>query len=95
MFAVIGRWRLDPEHAEEQREALTQRIVPGVAQAKGFVAGHWSEPATTGEAHSFIVFEERDAAEAFAERVRRNRPNPEDRGVRDDDLVVVELMAHA
>jgi hypothetical protein len=74
---------------------LTQRIVPGVAQADGFVAGYWTEPTTSGEAHSFVVFRERDLAEAFAERVRSNRPNREGRGVQDDDLAVVELMAHA
>jgi hypothetical protein len=63
MFAVVGRWKLDPEQADEQRAVLTQRIVPGVAQADGFVAGYWSEPTTDGDAHSFIVFQERDLAE--------------------------------
>jgi hypothetical protein len=41
MFAVVGRWKLDPGHADKQREVLTQRIVPGVKAAEGFVSGYW------------------------------------------------------
>ena len=69
MFAVVGRWKLDPAQVQVQREVLTQRIVPGVRRANGFVAGYWSEPTETGHAHSFIVFDELAAAEAFAESV--------------------------
>ena len=95
MFAVIGRWKLDPSQAQVQREVLTQRIVPGVRQANGFVAGYWSEPTEAGHAHTFIVFDELAAAEAFADSVRRNRHDRESRGVEGDELTVVELMAHA
>jgi len=95
MFAVVGRWKLDPAQVQVQREVLTQRIVPGVRRANGFVAGYWSEPTETGHAHSFIVFDELAAAEAFAESVRRNPHDRERRGVEDGELTVVELMAHA
>ena len=95
MFAVVGRWKLDPAQVQVQREVLTQRIVPGVRQANGFVAGYWSEPTETGHAHSFIVFDELAAAEAFAESVRRNPHDRERHGVEDGELTVVELMAHA
>ena len=95
MFAVVGRWNLDADQASRQREALIERIVPGVKLADGFVAGYWSEPSERGEAHSFIVFRAREQAEAFAERVRQNAPNREARGVSDGGLDVVAVMAHA
>ena len=95
MFAVIGRWSLDAEQAGKQRQVLIERIVPGVKQAHGFISGYWSEPTEQGEAHTFIVFQQREQAESFAERVRQNAPNREARGVRDNELVVAELMAHA
>lgn len=95
MFAVIGRWSLDAEQANQQRQVLVERIVPGVKQADGFISGYWSEPSELGEAHTFIVFQRREQAESFAERVRQNAPNRESRGVRDDELIVAELMAHA
>lgn len=81
MFAVVGRWKLDPSQMQVQREVLTQRIVPGVRHADGFVAGYWSKPTEHGYAHSFIIFDERSAAEAIAESVRRNRHNRESHGI--------------
>jgi len=59
MFAVVGRWKLDPSQVHVQREVLTGRIVPGVRQAEGSLAGCWSELKENGRAHSFIVFDER------------------------------------
>ena len=50
MFAVVGRWKLDPGQLDVQREVLTQRIAPGVSQAAGFVAGDWTEPTESGDA---------------------------------------------
>jgi hypothetical protein len=95
LFAVVGKWKLDPAQADTQRAVLTGRIIPGVQQAPGFVAGYWSKPTATGDAHTFIVFDDVTAAEAFAETVRRNRHSREGHGVSSDELSVVELMASA
>ena len=46
MFAVIGRWRMDPEIALAQREAL-DGIVAGVSQLPDLVKGYWTT-ATAG-----------------------------------------------
>jgi len=41
VYAVAGRWTLDPSKADQQAEGLAG-IVAGVRQLPGFVRGFWS-----------------------------------------------------
>lgn len=95
MHAVIGRWNMDPARAAEQQAFLTERIVPRVRTAEGFVSGYWSKATAQGVAHSFIVFDDEETAAAFAESVRSDPHNRGAGGVQADELVIVEISARA
>ena len=74
-------------------EFLREKIVPGVSQAPGFVAGYWVRLEGGDEGNSVIVFESEDAARAAAERLRENvAANP---GVTVNDVSVGEVVANA
>ena len=93
MFVVIGVWQLDPELEQMQRLVL-ERIVDGVRQAPGIVKGYWAEgivDPTRG--HTFVVFEDRGSAEAFAHHVRRNLENQAEAGVTNVSLEITEITA--
>ncbi len=95
MYAVAGRWSLDMALGDQQREAL-RGIVEGVRQLPGFVRGFWSrdtaEPTTNV---TYIVFQEREQAEAFMAAVRSNAPMQTASGVSRDELRLVEVEADA
>lgn len=95
MYAVVGRWRMDANQAKQQQAFLTERIVPSVSRAEGFVAGYWSRPAPDGVAYSFIVFDDEASAAAFAESVRRDPHDRRATGVHGDDLTIVQIAANA
>lgn len=42
MYAVVGRWTLDPAQREDQKPVLMERIVPGVRQLPGLVERYWA-----------------------------------------------------
>ena len=92
MFAVIGVWELDPSLASVQQEGL-RHIVVGVRQAPGLVKGYWSGPGDSGRAHTFIVFADRQNAEAFATDVRNNIENQARAGIRNVSLDMAEITA--
>jgi len=95
MFAVVGRWTLDRSGTEQQREAL-DGIVAGVRELPGFVRGFWSRDVADPSVHlTYIVFEQHDQAEAFAQAVRRNAPAQATSGVSRDELRLVEVEAEA
>ena len=74
-------------------EFLRERIVPGVSQAPGFVAGYWVRLEGGDEGNSVIVFESEDAARAAAKQIRENTSsNP---GVTLNDVTVGEVVANA
>ena len=95
MYAVAGRWRLDPSKSEQQAEALTG-IVAGVRQLPGFVRGFWSRDVADSTANlTWIVFETREQAEGFRRSVEQNMPAQQESGVARNDLVLVEVVAEA
>lgn len=95
MFAVAGRWLLDPGQQDRQREVL-QDIVASVQQLPGFVRGFWSRDVEQPVINlTYIVFEQRDQAEAFMNVVRQNAPAQSAAGVTSDELRLVEVEAHA
>jgi hypothetical protein len=93
VFAVIGVWDMDPDLIATQEERLRDHIVPGVRQAPGIVKGYWAQEPGTTRSHTNIVFENRAAAESFAEQVRGNTTAQDESGVSNASLVVVEVVA--
>jgi len=95
MFAVAGRWRLDPAMADQQRAALP-RIVDGVKGAPGFVRGFWARDLDgPGTNLTYIVFETLQQAERFRGSVEANAPAQQDSGVERDELRILEVLADA
>jgi hypothetical protein len=95
MYAVVGKWRMDPAQREEQDRILNDQIVPMVKQAPGFVSGYWGRAADGVQAVSFVVFEDQAAADGFAATVESD---PEDRaraGVEAGWLTITEIVAVA
>jgi quinol monooxygenase YgiN len=95
MFAVAGRWSLDPSQTDQQRAAL-KGIVEGVRQRPGFVRGFWSRDVDDPLVNiTYIVFERRQDAEDFISAVRNNAPAQTESGVARDELRLVEVVAEA
>jgi hypothetical protein len=68
---------------------LRENVVPGVAQAPGFVTGYWTRKDDKGL--GMVVFESEDAAKAMSERVPSMAPDV----VTVEDIDVREVVAHA
>ena len=87
MHAVVVNVTInDPEAAEE---ALHERLVPGVSQAPGFIAGYWTTKDDT--ALSMFMFDTEQAADRMSEQARAGVPA----GVTLEDIEVREVAAHA
>ncbi len=92
MFAVIGDWRMNPQQRADQTAGLA-RIAGGVAELPGLVKGYWTSSEDGRRAHTFIVFEDGAAAEAFATDVRGNIENQRRAGMENVSLVIEEVSA--
>lgn len=87
MHAVVVRVSIkDPESAMTD---LKEKVVPGVSQAPGFVAGYWTRKEQTGL--SMIVFESEDAAKAASDQIPSTVPDT----VELQDVEVREVVANA
>jgi hypothetical protein len=87
MHAVVVRVSInDPESAQKQ---LTERVVPFVSQAPGFVAGYWTRADDGSNGQSMLVFESEDAARNLAERIAGQVPE----GVTFEGAEVREVVA--
>lgn len=97
MYAVVGSWRMDAEREAKQKQVLTERIVPKVRQSPGFVTAYWCRTLDDSEAVSFVAFDERAQAEAFAAVVQSDPGRRAQHGVEQgsDGLRVVEITATA
>ena len=93
MFAVMGTWTMDQSHRERQRAMLHDHIVPGVRQAGGLINGYWSDDPNSDRSFTFIVFDTREAADAFASSVRGNSEAQRESGVTMIDLVILDITA--
>jgi hypothetical protein len=87
MHAVTVKVTISDTEAAQQ--ALTERVVPMVSGAPGFVAGYWMR-AGEGQGQSVAVFESEDAARAVAGQVQ----SPTE-AVVIDSVDVVEVVASA
>ena len=73
---------------------VLDRIVAGVRQAPGIVQGYWAEGiADSARGHTFVVFEDRGSAEAFAHDVGGNLENQAEAGVTNVSLEIAEITA--
>jgi hypothetical protein len=92
MYVVIGVWQMDPGRASTQAEGL-ERIVAGVGQLPGLVKGYWTRDYSSSRSHTFVIFDERAVAEAFAADVRGNFENQARAGVANVSLSIDEIVA--
>ena len=87
MHAVVVKIKINDMEAADSH--LRERVVPGVSQAPGFVAGYWTRKDDGGL--SMIVFDSEDAATRASEQVPSMLPD----AVTLDGIEVREVAAHA
>ena len=87
MHAVVVTVTVNDREAATSQ--LRERVVPGVSQSPGFVAGYWTRKDDSGV--SMVVFESEDAAQTMSERV----PSMVTDAVTIQDIDVREVVAHA
>jgi hypothetical protein len=87
MHAVVVRVTINEETAADRE--LREQVVPGIAQAPGFVAGYWTRKDNTGL--SMVVFESEEAANGMSERIASIVPD----SVTLESVEVREVAAHA
>jgi hypothetical protein len=87
MHAVVVKVKINDMEAADSH--LRERVVPGVSQAPGFVAGYWTRKDDGGL--SMIVFDSEDAATRASEQVPSMLPD----AVTLDGIEVREVAAHA
>ena len=92
MFAVVGLWDINPDHPGYD-PALVRVIAAGVAHAPGLVQGFWSQDDAPSVGHTFIVFDDRANAEAFAVNVTNNAANQANSGITMRSLSVTTISA--
>ena len=95
MYAVIGRWNMDPSRDDDQSPELRDVIAPMVTASPGFVAGYWSRDPETGRGHTTVVWETEESARDFKEMVDERRQLAATFGVTNDFLVVTDVLADA
>ena len=95
MYAVVGKWTMDPSQTPDQDSILHERIVPSVKRSPGFVSGQWTRSTDANDAISFIVFEDEGSAEAFRKLVESDPENRGAHGVENGFLLVAEVVASA
>jgi hypothetical protein len=87
MHAVVVRVTISD--LERSEAVLRERVVPGISQAPGFVAGYWTRKDNGGL--SMSIWESEDAANSASEMVRSLAPE----GVTVDSVEVREVVASA
>jgi quinol monooxygenase YgiN len=96
MYAVVGKWQMDPAQREQQDQVLNEQIVPMVKQAPGFVSAYWARAVNAPESVSFVLFDNHADAERFAAVVRTDPEGREQYGVESSGwLSIVEIEATA
>jgi len=78
---------------DQARQMLTERIVPRVSQAPGFVAGYWTRSEDGRRGMSMVVFDSEDAANGAAQMIQSQLP--EEAAVTLEGVEVREVVANA
>jgi hypothetical protein len=87
MHAVVVKVKINDSEAADSH--LRERVVPGVAQAPGFVAGYWTRKDDGGL--SMIIFDSEEAATRASEQVPSMIPD----AVTLEDVEVREVVTQA
>ena len=87
MHAVVVKVTINDSEAADNN--LRERVVPGVSQAPGFVAGYWTRKDNTGL--SMVIFDSADAATRASEQVPSMIPD----AVTLENVDVREVVTHA
>ncbi len=87
MHAVVVKVKVNDSEAADSH--LRERVVPGISQAPGFVAGYWTRKDNAGL--SMIIFDSEDAANRASEQVPSMIPD----AVTLEDVEVREVVVHA
>ncbi len=97
MYAIIGVWNMEPSRWDEQLRVLREQLVPMASQMPGFVAGYWMGDPATSKTYSTVVLEDEAAALRFNAFLTGDEATArrEQGGVRNESLVVVEVLADA
>jgi hypothetical protein len=88
VHAVVAQVTINDDTGAAESH-LRERVVPGVTQAPGFVAGYWTRKQSRGV--GMVVFESEDAAQAMVERFPSMVPDM----VTLEGVEVLEGVAHA
>jgi hypothetical protein len=88
VHAVVAQVTINDDTGAAESH-LRERVVPGVTQAPGFVAGYWTRKESRGV--GMVVFESEDAAQAMVERFPSMVPDM----VTLEGVEVLEVVAHA
>jgi quinol monooxygenase YgiN len=95
MYAVVGKWQMDPSQVEQQDRVLSDEIVPMVKQAPGFISAYWGRSVDQADSVSFVSFEDRTDAERFAAVVDTDPEGRSQYGVAAGWLSIVEIIVTA
>ena len=87
MHAVVVKVKINDSEAADSH--LRERVVPGVSQSPGFVAGYWTRKDNNGL--SMIIFDSEDSAKLVSEQVPSMIPD----AVTLEDVEVREVAVHA
>lgn len=62
MYAVIRRYKFDPNHSEEINKKIREIFIPLISKGDGFVNYYWLDTGQ-GEGASLSVFKDKDGAD--------------------------------
>ncbi|HEY0667743.1 MAG TPA: hypothetical protein VGD22_06175 [Sphingobacteriaceae bacterium] len=65
MYAALIKLTIDPQFAPQAAITFTEKILPRVKNASGFVAGYWVDPVEE-EGFGFLLFESVEDAKSAA-----------------------------
>jgi hypothetical protein len=94
-YATLATFQMDLSREAEQRQGLTQMIVPGVKGSPGFVNGCWTLDRERSESVVLITFDSIDHAERFADNVKANAQGQASVGIHLTSIRIVEVSASA
>ena len=61
MYAALVELTIDPAQAPAAADAFTNKILPQIKAAEGFVGGYWVDP-DEGKGFGFVLFETEEQA---------------------------------
>ena len=89
MHAVVVKVTLQDREAAQAE--LHEKVIPGVSQAPGFVAGYWTETDKDNTGMAMIIFESEEAATGASQMIPATVPDT----VTLEGVEVREVVGHA